>query len=121
MLSLRGSAPFRMSYPDGTVRAVEAVTWTVVGMLGAALFASFGGFFFLSGRIDFLSGRIDALGAELGGRIDALGAELGRGIDSQTARLDSRLDSQEVRLGRLSDQMAELAATVQAHLARHTG
>jgi len=132
------------------LQPMEAVTWTVVGILGAALFASFGGFFFLSGKIDAqgaelgrriesqgdeLRARIDAQGAELGARIESQGAELGRRIESQGAELGSRidalgarLDNQEVRFDRLSDQMAELVvsvraltATVQTHLARHAG
>ena len=78
---------------------MEAVTWTLVGLLGAALLGSFGGFYYLGAR-----------------------------IDAQGARLDARLDNQEARLYRLGEQIAELTVairsltgSVQAHLQRHAG
>ena len=96
---------------------MEAVTWTLVGLLGAALLGSFGGFYYLGARIDAQGARLDA-------RIDALVAK----IDGQGARLDARLDNQEARLDRLGEQIAELTVairsltgSVQAHLQRHAG
>ena len=78
---------------------MEAVTWTLAGLLGAALLGSFGGFYYLGAR-----------------------------IDAQGASLDARIDNQEARLYRLGEQIAELTVairsltgSVQAHLQRHAG
>ncbi len=46
---------------------MEPTTWTLIALLGASVFGSFGAFFYLGARIDT---RIDALGARLDARID---------------------------------------------------
>jgi hypothetical protein len=48
---------------------MNAVAWTAVGLLGAAVLGSFGSFF-------SLGKKIDALGARLDSRIDALAARM---------------------------------------------
>jgi hypothetical protein len=48
---------------------MEAMAWTAIGLLGAAVLGSFGSFF-------YLGTRIDALGARLDSRIDALAARM---------------------------------------------
>jgi hypothetical protein len=68
---------------------MDTALWTVIGILAAALFASFGGVFYLATRIDALderlTGRIGALDERLTGRIDALSAKLDTHIERHTA------------------------------------
>jgi hypothetical protein len=96
-----------MSEARARFSAVEAVAWTAIGVLAAAVLGSFGSFFYLGTRIDALGARLDA-------RIDAQGADLGARID----RLSERVDSLERRLDARLDA---LAARLDEHLERHAG
>lgn len=70
--------------------AMEALAWTAVGLLAAALLGSFAAFF-------YLGMRIDALGDHLAYRIDAMSDR----ISAQSARIDaqtSRIRSQSATI-----------------------
>jgi hypothetical protein len=56
--------------------------WAALGLLGVALFAMIGMFFYLGARIDHLGDRMDGLSARMDARFDALTA----------ARLDAHLE-----------------------------
>jgi hypothetical protein len=58
---------------------MEALAWTAIALLGAAVLGSFGSFF-------YLGTRIDALGARLDSKIDGLSDRL----DAQTGRIDAQ-------------------------------
>ena len=68
---------------------MEAATWTVIGILAAALFGL--GTLFLA-AYQHLGSRIDDLGTELRSVIQEQTRELRTLIESQTAELRSRLD-----------------------------
>jgi hypothetical protein len=61
---------------------VEAVAWTAIVLLAAALVGDF----------VYLGRRIDAQTADLGRRIDEQTADLGRRIDAVSARIDMHLE-----------------------------
>jgi len=90
---------------------MEAVAWTAISLLAAALVGSF---FYLGPRFDNLAQRIDAQGSALGSRIEALGARLDARIDAQGADLGSRIDA-------LSGRIDALSARIDLHFERHAG
>src|SRR5512132_507822 len=119
--------------------AMEAMAWTAIGLLGAAVLGSFGGFFYLGTRIDALGARLDSRMDALGDRIDAQSDR----IDAQGARIDAQyasiqgqgrdltaaiqaqgdglaaaIQAQGVELGSRIDA---LAARMDDHLGRHAG
>jgi hypothetical protein len=55
---------------------VEAIAWTAIALLGAAVLSSFGGFFYLGTRIDAQGARLDTRIDNQGARIDRLGEEI---------------------------------------------
>ena len=83
--------------------AMEAVAWTAIGVLAAAVLGSFGSFFYLGTRIDALGARLDA-------RIDTQGAELG-----------SRVGGLGTRIDQLAARVDGLAARMDEHLRPHAG
>ena len=94
--------------------AMEAVAWTAIGVLAAAVLGSFGSFFYLGTRIDALGARLDA-------RIDTQGAELGARIDAQGAELGSRVGGLGTRIDQLAARVDGLAARMDEHLRPHAG
>jgi hypothetical protein len=93
---------------------VEAVAWTAIGLLGAAVLGSFGSFF-------HLGTRIDALGARLDSRIDALSARIDvqdASIQAQGRDLASAIQAQGLELGSRIDA---LTGGMDDHLGRHAG
>lgn len=121
-----------VSYGRSRVTAMEAQTWTVIGLLTATIF---GALFYLGSRIDAVGARfdsrIDGLTSEVrsqGARIDTLGSR----IDALGARFDSRIDglTSEVRahgaridaLGeRLDSRIDGLTGKLDEHLKHHAG
>ena len=97
---------------------MEPTIWTLIVLLGASVFGSFGAFFCLGSkidtRIDALGTRLDAQGADLAGRIDALGARLDARIDAQAGDIRSLRTELSARLDALSGRMDE-------HIRRHAG
>ena len=91
---------------------VVATTWTVIGILGAALVA-----FFVDSRSDRralrleLGGRIDTLGTEQRGRIDTLGTR----IDALRTELGSEIRTQTVRIDALVLDVGEIKASMHTH------
>ena len=83
--------------------AMEAMAWTAIGLLGAAVLGSFGGFFYLGTRIDALGARLDSRMDALGDRIDAQSDR----IDAQGARIDAQYAS-------IQGQGRDLTAAIQA-------
>jgi hypothetical protein len=82
---------------------MEALAWTAIGLLGAAVLGSFGSFF-------YLGTRIDALGARLDSRIDAQSDR----IDAQSDRIDAqgaRIDAQGASI---QGQGRDLMSAIQA-------
>jgi hypothetical protein len=79
--------------------AMEAVAWTAIGLLGAAVLGSFGSFF-------YLGTRIDALGARLDSRIDAQRDR----IDAQSERIDAQSDRIDAQGARIDAQYASIQA-----------
>jgi hypothetical protein len=61
---------------NGREMTMVQVAWGALGLLGAALFAMIGMFFYLGARIDHLGDRMDGLGARMDARFDALSARL---------------------------------------------
>ena len=106
-----------MSYPGANVLIMEGATWTAIGLLGGALAAFFGGFYFFGSRIDGLGTRLDAkiesLGARLDARIDGVQTDLGGRIDALSGRVDALGADLGGRINALNARMDE-------HL-RHTG
>lgn len=86
---------------------MEAVAWTAIGLLGVAVFGSFGSFYYLGTRIDGLGARLDAC-------IDAQGTELGARIDTLAVRIDSLENRLDARIDALTTRMDD-------HLRRHAG
>jgi hypothetical protein len=89
---------------------MEAVAWTAIGLLGAAVLGSFGSFF-------YLGTRIDALGARLDSRIDAqserIDAQSDR-IDAQGARIDAQGARIDVQYASIQAQGRDLMSAIQA-------
>jgi hypothetical protein len=74
---------------------MDAVVWTTIGLLGAALLESFGSLFYLGTRIDALGAPLDAPMDAQGARIDgqdaairAKGRDLTAAIQAQSDRID---------------------------------
>jgi hypothetical protein len=111
---------------------MEAVAWTAIGLLGAAVLGSFGSFFYLGTRIDALgarldsridaqSDRIDAQGARIDAQyasIQAQGRDLMSAIQAQGRDLVGAIQAQGLELGARIDA---LAARMDDHLGRHAG
>jgi hypothetical protein len=87
---------------------MEALAWTAIGLLGAAVLGSFGSFF-------YLGTRIDALGARLDSRIDAQSER----IDAQGARIDVQYASIQAQgrdlMSAIQAQGRDLVGAIQAH------
>jgi hypothetical protein len=110
--------------------AMEALAWTAIGLLGAAVLGSFGSFFYLGTRIDALgarldsridaqSDRIDAQGARIDARyasIQAQGRDLMSAIQAQGRDLVGAIQAQGLELGSRIDA---LSARMDDHLGRH--
>jgi hypothetical protein len=71
---------------------MEALAWTAIGLLAAALLASFAAFF-------YLGMRIDALGDHLASRIDAM---------------SDRISGQSARISAQTERIGRQTATIQA-------
>ena len=97
---------------------MELTILTLIALLGASVFGSFGAFFFLGSKIDALGSRLDA-------RIDAQGTDIAGRIDALGARLDARIDAQagDIRSLRteLSARLDTLSARMDDHIRRHAG
>jgi hypothetical protein len=93
---------------------MEAVTWTVIAVLGASVFGSFGAFFYLGTKIDELGGRLD-------GRIDALGARLDSRIDAQAGDIRAMGTELTTRLDAVATRLDALNARMDDHARRHAG
>jgi hypothetical protein len=76
---------------------MEAMAWTAIGLLGAAVLGSFGSSF-------YLGTRIDALGARLDSRIDAQSER----IDAQSDRIDAQSDRIDAQGARIDAQHASI-------------
>jgi hypothetical protein len=74
--------------------AMEAMAWTAIGLLGAAVLGSFGSFFYL------------------GTRIDALGARLDPRIDAQSDRIDAQSDRIDAQYATVQAQVRDLTAAI---------
>jgi hypothetical protein len=83
--------------------AMEAMAWTALGLLGAAVLGSFGSFF-------YLGTRIDALGARLDSRMDSLSER----IDTQGSRIDAQGDRFDAQYATVRAEIRDLAAAIQA-------
>jgi hypothetical protein len=87
---------------------MEALAWTAIGLLGAAVLGSFGSFF-------YLGTRIDALGARLDSRIDAQSER----IDAQSDRIDAQYASIQAQgrdlMSAIQAQGRDLVGAIQAH------
>jgi hypothetical protein len=88
-------APSGCWWPVLQSPGMDAVVWTAIGLLGAALLESFGSFFYLGTRIDALGAPLDAPMDAQGPRIDgedaairARGRDLTSAIQAQSDRLD---------------------------------
>jgi chromosome segregation ATPase len=128
-----------MSDPCGTVRPVETLGWTAVGLLGAAVLGSFGAFFYLGTRIDALgsqvTARIDSLFEQIGpmqrtmGSLDARMTRLQETVEALDSRmgaveeavgsLGTRLVAVEQRLGAVDRRLDALASKLDEHVRRH--
>jgi hypothetical protein len=81
----RGSKPAGYRAPSGCWWPVlqspgmDALVWTTIGLLGAALLESFGSFFYLGTRIDALGAPLDAPMDAKGPRIDGQDAAIRAG------------------------------------------
>ena len=82
---------------------MEAVAWTAIALLGAAVLGSFGAVFYL--------------GSYLGSRIDAQGTRLDARIDTQTVRIDRLVEE----VSAVTSAVHALTTRVDAHLERHAG
>jgi hypothetical protein len=83
--------------------AMEAMTWTAIGLLGAGVLGSFGSFF-------YLGTRIDALGARLDSRIDAQSER----IDAQSDRIDAQGARIDAQYASIQGQGRDLMSAIQA-------
>jgi hypothetical protein len=90
--------------------AMEAMAWTAIGLLGAAVLGSFGGFFYLGTRIDALGTRLDSRMDSLSERIDAQGSR----VDAQGSRIDAQGDRLDARYATVQAQVRDLTAAIQA-------
>jgi hypothetical protein len=104
---------------------VEAVAWTAIGLLGAAVLGWFSSFFYLGTRIDALGARpdsrIDALSARIDAQdasIQAQGRDLASAIQAQGRDLAAAIQAQGLELGSRIDA---LTARWDDHLGRHAG
>ncbi|HXF74056.1 MAG TPA: hypothetical protein VNO79_15780 [Actinomycetota bacterium] len=124
---------------------MEALTWTAIGLVGAAVLGSFGAFFYLGTRIDALgsqvTARMDSLFGQIGpmqrimGSLDArmtglqetvgtfqtvgaLDRRMGT-LEKAVGSLDTRLVAIEQRLGAVDGGLDALASKLDEHLQRH--
>jgi hypothetical protein len=90
--------------------AMEAMAWTAIGLLGAAVLGSFGSFFYLGTRIDALGARLDSRMDSLSQRIDAQGSR----IDAQGSRIDAQGDRFDAQYATVRAEVRDLTAAIQA-------
>ncbi len=73
-----------MSVPGASLPIVEAVAWSLFGLMAAALATLVTAYW-------RLSARMEEIRTELAGRIDAVRTELGSRIDGVNTRLDAHI------------------------------
>ena len=129
-----------MSEPGANVPVMEAATWTAIGLLGGALVAFFGSFYYLGSRIDGLgsgsTGRargptVSVRRSTVSARRSTVSAPASTPRSTTSVRgLDARIDAMSLDLGGRIDALTTRAlrdgcvnalnARMDEHL-RHTG